>query len=110
MSLRPVFARGALALTRVGGEVATYQQRQGGPAFTVRAVPSQPENTDAAGFMRTGRASVSARFMIAAADIAPSRPEKGDLIAFGGEKGWKVETVDQDPTEAFYTLGLSRQD
>jgi hypothetical protein len=79
-------------MARVGGEVVTYQHRQGGPTFMARAVFSQPEDTDGAAFMRAGKASVRVQAVIAAAEIAPGRPEKGDMIAIGSEKAWKVET------------------
>jgi hypothetical protein len=110
MSLRPVFARAASALTRVGGELVTYQFRQGGPALTVRVVFSQPEEPVSIGMPRTGKASVRVAATVAASDLAPGRPERGDLIGLGSEKGWKVDGVEQDPSTAFYTLALLRQD
>jgi hypothetical protein len=109
MSLRAVFARAAQAMTQVGGEIVTYEFKQGGPLISARAVFSQPEEADV-GFGRSGKASVRVEAMITAADLAPGRPQKGDLIAAGAEKGWRVETVRQDPTEAFFMLGLARQD
>jgi hypothetical protein len=110
MSLRPVFARAAAVMARVGGETVTYMFKQGGPPLTFQAVFRQPEDAELGNFGRTGKASVRVMAIITAADVAPGRPERGDLIAIGSEKGWKVETVDQDGTEAFFTLGLSRQD
>jgi hypothetical protein len=110
MSLRPTFARAAALMTRVGGDAISYQHKTGGPPFTIQAVFRQPENGDLSGMDGRGKASVRVEAMIAMVDIAPGRPVRGDLIGLGSEKGWKVETIEQDATESFYILGLARQD
>jgi hypothetical protein len=110
MSLRPIFARAAAVMTKVGGEAVSYQFRQGGPALAVQVIFSQPEDADGMSFGRTGKSSVRVEAVVTAAALAPGRPERGDLIAIGSEKGWRVEAVTQDASEAFFTLGLVRQD
>lgn len=111
MSLRPTFARAAALMTRVGGDVVSYQFREeGGAPLAVPAVFREPENGELGGFEGRGKASVRVEAMIAAVDLAPGRPQRGDFIGLGSEKGWKVETVEQDPTGAFFILGLARQD
>jgi hypothetical protein len=97
-------------MTRVGGDAVTYTQKAGGLPLTIQAVFRRPENVDLSGMEGRGKASVRVEAMIAMVDLAPARPVRGDLIALGSERSWKVETIDQDSTESFYILGLARQD
>jgi hypothetical protein len=110
MSLRSAFSLAAVAMTQAGGEIVSYQQRMGGPPLTLHAVFVYPEDVGFSGMGTAGRATVRVEALIAASDIAPGRPEVGDLIAIGGEKGWRVGSVRQDATGALFTLGLARQD
>jgi len=103
-------ARRDLAASDLGVD-ALYQFKQGGPPFPVRLIISAPEdNQGRLGFGSPGKATIRVEATIAAAAIAPGRPAKGDLLGVGHERGYRVETVEQDVRGASFILGLLRQD
>lgn len=92
----------------------TYQQKEGGPSFPVRARLSRPEQREAGAAPRSPGAmmiAVEAVITVAAFErVFSSKPQKGDLLGQGSRYGWRVATVRQDERENSYVLGLGRQD
>jgi len=98
-----------LAASELGID-AMYQLVSGGPPFPVRMVPSEvEEQVDSAFGNGPGVMAVRVEWIVTAAALKGGRPQKGDLVAKGGESGWIVETVRQDTRRVRFFLGLGRQ-
>lgn len=105
------WARAAQQLVRAPGSTeVTYYFKGTSIPRNLRGTFSQPEVEAAGSFGRTGKLSVAVELTICAADVAPGRPEKDDLVGVGSEKGFRVETVRQDDEGVSFILGLRRQD
>ncbi|ONG56972.1 hypothetical protein BKE38_05095 [Pseudoroseomonas deserti] len=109
-------ARRDLAASALGVD-AVYQYKGSSTPFPVRLIFSQAENSGMRGFDTPGKGAVRTEAVITDASLNPfsgygpkARPQPGDLIGLGTEKGWKVATVEADARGISYTLTLARQD
>lgn len=93
-----------LAASRLGVD-AVWTSRLGGPPLDVRVVPSRPEQ--AFGTLDGPRGAGIATQVMMTATALPGRPERGDLLSFGGE-GFTVAEVLQDARGVSFTLHLRR--
>lgn len=104
------WARAAARMARgVGSVEASYQFVEGGPSKAVRLIPSQEEASAGAQFGRPGSSATVRVMTLVAAEIAPGRPQKNDLVGLGTEGGWRVEKAVEDAERATFTLWLRRQ-
>jgi hypothetical protein len=94
-----------LAASPLGVE-AVWVSRLGGPEAALRLVPSQREQPF--GALDGPRGNGIATVAIVPAAALPQRPERGDLIGFGGAE-YTIAEVVQDPRAASFTLHLRRR-
>jgi hypothetical protein len=95
----------ALAADPNLGVDAVWTSRLGGSSIDVRVVPSSPESTYGGGDGPTVAGVVASATMTAAA--IPGRPERGDLLAYGGAD-YVVAEIAQDARGVSYRLHLRR--